>query len=60
MTADLHNTVRISNSSPFGELPLLPGLESGTKSQKSAENAMIANNTKLSASTFRLPNCHIR
>ena len=60
LTADLHNMVHISSSAPFGELPLLGGDSSSVKQKKTAENVALASCSGLSASTFRLPACHIR
>ncbi len=60
MTADLHNTVHVSNSEPLCLLSQLKGDAALTKGKKTSENVALASNTKLSANTFRLPPCRIR
>ena len=61
LTQDLHNTVRVSDSAPFGKLPILVGgHDSSRKEKKTAENVAQGNNNGISASTFRLPTCQIR
>lgn len=60
MTSEIHNTVKVNNDKPFGEVTPL-GLDgSATKKGKTAETIVLSSGAKLSASTFRLPDCLIR
>jgi len=56
MTTEVHNTVKVTQEKPLGELPpLVEG--AGGKKQKTDE---LASEVPLSVNTFRLPPCHIR
>lgn len=59
MTVEVHNTVRVSDEKPLGELPPLIDGEGGSSSKK-ARKVELAAETTLSPNTFKLPTCLIR
>ena len=62
MTSEIHSMVRVTNKKPLGELPsLLPGGKSSSKgSSGNGQQGSLGTDVQLSASTFQLPDCHIR